>query len=57
LYVRLYGGAEPPGDDKLIREIQSYAQIRLPRQAEVAVPLAVAPAPADLHQPGIIEID
>jgi hypothetical protein len=57
LYVRLYGGAEPPDDDKLVREIHSYAQIRLPRPPDVAVPVAVAPAPADLHQPGIIEID
>ena len=56
VYVRLYGGVEPPTDEHLAREIHAYAQIRLPRQAEAPVP-AMAVAGPEIQQPGIIEID
>lgn len=55
LYVRLYGRAVPPSDDDLVREVQAFAQGRLPRAAEQ--PPSPVMAAADLHQPGIIEID
>jgi hypothetical protein len=53
MYVRLYGRAEPPTDDDLVREIHAFAHIRLPR---VEAP-ALAVAEPDVRQPGIIEID
>src|SRR5205823_501599 len=54
MYVRLYGRAIPPTDDDLVREIHSYAQIRLPRTLEPVPAMAVEPR---IEQPGIIEID
>ena len=57
VFVRLYGGAEPPSDEHLASEIHSYAQLRLPRLAEAPVPAGVAVAERHLDQPGIIEID
>lgn len=54
-YVRLYGRPVPPSDDDLVREIQAFAQSRLPRPADT--PGQVAVAAPDTEQPGIIEID
>jgi hypothetical protein len=54
VFVRLYGQPEPPTDDQIVRELRTYAQLRLPRQAEAPVPAVAA---AEVHQPGIIEID
>lgn len=55
VFVRLYGGAEPPTDEHLAKEVHSYAQLRLPRLAEAPEPAGVAAGPP--HQPGIIGID
>lgn len=52
-YVRLYGRAVPPSDDELVREIQLFAQSRLP---SVPAPVPVSSA-TNVHQPGIMEID
>jgi hypothetical protein len=57
VYVRLYGHPVPPTDDELVREIQGYAQARLPRLPEsVPSPIMATPLP-ETRQPGIIEID
>jgi len=54
LWVRLHCRPMPPGEDDVAREIQSYAEARLP-QAEPA--LAVAAGAEDRKGWGIIEID
>lgn len=71
LYIRLYGRAVPPGQEDVVRAIQTYAQARLPRAAERPEPaLAAVDRVAergveraadrgiDVERPsGIIEID
>jgi hypothetical protein len=59
LYVRLYGRAVPPSDDDLVREIQAYAQARLPRAGDrPEEPVyAAADRPPEPDHSGIIEID
>ena len=57
VYVRLYGGAAPPNDDDLVREIRAYAETRLPRAADVPAEPALAAAEPDTRESGIIEID
>ena len=54
LWVRLHCRPVPPGEDDLAREIQAYAETRLP-QAEPA--LAVAAGAENRKNWGIIEID
>jgi hypothetical protein len=56
LYVRLHSRPVPPSDDDLVREVHSYAQSRLPRAVEAAMPPPVA-VQHQVQQPGIIEID
>jgi hypothetical protein len=66
LYVRLYGGPIPPGDNEIVREVGAYARSRLlPAASQPAPPTplpAAAPVRGDVTaQPsprsGIIEID
>src|SRR5207244_3034387 len=52
MYVRLHGRVVPPTDDDLVREIHSYAQVRLPRVPEPVAAPAMA-EPTTIHQPGI----
>ena len=54
LWVRLHCRPMPPADDDLAREVQAYAEARLP-QAEPA--LAIAAGAEDRKSWGIIEID
>jgi hypothetical protein len=61
LYVRLYGGAAPPTDADIVREVGGYAKARLAAAPLAPVPHATAPAPAgvpaEVARTGIIEID
>jgi hypothetical protein len=56
LYVRLYGRPVPPSDDDLVREIQAYAQARLPLAAGLPEPVLAGGDRGD-RPSGIIEID
>ena len=57
LHVRLYGRPIPPTDDDLVREIQAFAQSRLPRGLDLpAEPVMAASEPAT-RDGGIIDID
>jgi hypothetical protein len=67
LYVRLYGGATPPTDADIVREVGRYAKTRLtaaparvPPPTPVPAPApttAPASVPAEVARTGIIEID
>jgi hypothetical protein len=61
LYVRLYGGAVPPTDNEVVREVDAYARVRLTPVREPAGMAISARAHAkgdETEKPsGIIEID
>jgi hypothetical protein len=57
LYVRLYGHPSPPTDDELVREIQAYAQSRLPLAGVIPEPVLAGGDRGDDRASGIIEID
>ena len=56
LYVRLYGRPTPPTDEDVVREIQAFAQSRLPLAGDIPEPV-LAGVDRDDRSSGIIEID
>jgi hypothetical protein len=58
LFVRLYGRPVPPTDDDVVREVQAFAQSRLPALTERrAQPVYAAAERQTSDSSGIIEID